>query len=68
MAPLWTVSTSKGNITFGAKSRRMVTARGCNEPFKGSFWCPGRKWFSKEPCPFTCKAECDNYKRMCGGI
>ena len=68
MASLWTVSTSNNTINFGGKSRSMVSTQGCNEPFKGSFWCPGRRWFSKEPCPFSCKAECDNYRRMCGGI
>jgi hypothetical protein len=68
MAPLWTVSAGNGNINFGSKSRKMLGSRACNEPFKGSFWCPGRKWFSKEPCPFVSKAECDNYRRMCGAI
>lgn len=68
MSPLWTVSTGKGRIRFGSKSRAMITARGCNEPFKGSYWCPGRKWFSRQPCPFACKAECDAFRRMCGAI
>uniref|UniRef100_A0A7C4AG66 Uncharacterized protein n=1 Tax=Fundidesulfovibrio putealis TaxID=270496 RepID=A0A7C4AG66_9BACT len=65
---LWSVSTSDDTIRFGSKARRMTGNRGCNEPFKGNFWCPGRKWFAKEPCPFVSKAECDNYRRMCGAI
>lgn len=65
---LWSVTTSGDSIRFGGKARRTLTHQGCNEPFKGSFWCPGRKWFAKEPCPFSCKQECDNYRRMCGAL
>ena len=65
---VWSASAENNIIRFGSKSRTMITASGCNEPFKNSFWCPERKWFSKKPCPFTCKGECDNYRRMCGAI
>jgi len=65
---LWTVSAGGGTISFGSRTRALSGGKGCNEPFKGSYWCPGRGWFSKEPCPFASKAECDNYKRMCGAI
>jgi hypothetical protein len=65
---LWMVSPGNGTIRFGSKSREMITPTGCNEPFKNSFWCPGKKWFSKKPCPFTCRQECDNFRRMCGAI
>ena len=34
--------------------------------FKEHFWCPGRKWFFREPCPFLNKRECLNYRQMCG--
>ena len=65
---IWNVTTGNGRIGFGGKSRAMPGSSGCNEPFKGSYWCPGRKWFSKEPCPFSSKSECANYRRLCGSI
>lgn len=65
---LWNVTTSGDTIRFGAKARKTGPSGGCNEPFRGAYWCPSRKWFSKEPCPFTCRQECDNYRRMCGRL
>jgi hypothetical protein len=56
------------HITFGEKKRRRVTAKGCNEPFKGRYWCPRRRWFSASPCPFASRQECDTYRRLCGSL
>ena len=65
---LWRFEIQDNRVIIGNRERQKITATGCNEPFKGSFWCPGRKWFSKDPCPFVSRAECDNYRRMCGAI
>ncbi|MGV1099815.1 hypothetical protein ACUUL3_10465 [Thiovibrio sp. JS02] len=58
-----------GNVVrFGARERQKLSATGCNEPYKDRYWCPRKKWFSKEPCPFACKRECENYLTMCGSL
>ena len=33
----------------------------------GIDWCPRRKWYMKDGCPFTNKHECDLYREMCNG-
>lgn len=65
---LWQVSTTDSHIAFGPYRRKKLYPSGCNEPFKGRFWCPGRGWFLKGPCPFVNKQECGNFRRMCGAI
>jgi hypothetical protein len=63
---IWQVTTDGDQISFGGLARKKIKPSGCNEPFKDHFWCPERKWFSKDPCPFLNRRECLNYKRMCG--
>lgn len=60
----------KGRVQCFSKTRKALSSspRGCNEPFKDMWWCPEKKWFSKEPCPFINDRECQNYKKMCGGF
>ena len=53
-------------VRYGSKKRLKLTKHGCNEPFKNSYWCPKRLWFRREPCPFECQRECENYILMCG--
>ena len=58
-----------GNVVhFGARERQKITSSGCNEPYKDRYWCPRKKWFNKEPCPFLCLRECENYQAMCGSV
>jgi hypothetical protein len=63
---VWEVTTDDNYISFGGKVRKKTSPCACNEPFKEYFWCPGKKWFSREPCPFLNRRECLNYRRMCG--
>jgi len=63
---IWRFSLENKTVKAGRRSRRMVTPQGCNEPFKGRYWCPKLQWFRKEPCPFVNKNECENFKTMCG--
>ena len=65
---VWQVGTEGNVINLGGHRRRMLTRQGCNEPFKGSFWCPRRKWFRREPCPFVNKHECNTYYKLCGAL
>jgi len=58
-----------GNVVqFGAGQRQKITDSGCNEPYKDRYWCPRKKWFNQEPCPFPCLRECENYQAMCGSV
>ncbi len=70
MNKIWRFEIQEGNVSYGKKERPQLTQnkRGCNEPFKNRFWCPKKKWFMKECCPFVNSHECENYKKMCGGI
>ncbi len=63
---VWKFTISNGKVSAGPKQRKAITIDGCNEPFKGRFWCPSRKWFLSEPCPFEDRNECRNFKIMCG--
>lgn len=65
---IWNVQFGEGVVSFGSKSRKALTESGCNEPFKNCFWCPKKRWFSKGPCPFESKAECENFQRWCGAL
>lgn len=62
------IRTEDGYFMVGDKKRKKLFDSGCNEPFNGRFWCPARKWFSSQPCPFLNKRECNNYKSMCGNL
>ncbi len=46
------------------RERKLLTRKGCNEPFKDRFWCPEQEWFMTESCPFINRHECKNFKRM----
>lgn len=63
---IWQFSLQAGKVHHGTRKRRMLTGNGCNEPFKDRYWCPKKQWFSKEPCPFISRLECNNYSRMSG--
>lgn len=63
---IWRFSLIDGQVGHGGKKRLAITGNGCNEPFKNRYWCPKRKWFSKEPCPFINQRECRNFDSMCG--
>lgn len=65
---VWRVETEGRVVRFGEVSRRRLTRDGCNEPFRNRFWCPKRRWFQSEPCPFASRMECDTYRRMCGSL
>lgn len=65
---VWRVRTEGNVIHLGDQKRKMLTSRGCNEPFHESYWCPKRKWFRKEPCPFINKNECNTYYKLCGSL
>jgi len=65
MTTLWEVRTDASHIAFGERKRKKLRPSACNEPFKGYYWCPSKKWFFKEPCPFLNRRECRNYRRMC---
>lgn len=62
------IAHGNGRMRFGSYSRKATTPSGCNEPFRNNYWCPKRKWFAKEPCPFVNKQECMNFMRLAGGI
>jgi hypothetical protein len=62
------VGYDNGRMRLGSYSRQATTASGCNEPFRNVYWCPKKRWFSKEPCPFVNRQECMNFTRFCGGI
>lgn len=66
--PVWTVSMEGKNVAFGDVKRRRIMPGGCNEPFKGRYWCPKLGWFRQAPCPFVNKHECEAWQRMCGNL
>ncbi len=63
---VWKFSVQGDTVEFGKKKRQRLTKNGCNEPYKNRYWCPKQQWFSKEPCPFINRHECENYDVMCG--
>ena len=63
---VWKFSVEGDTVKAGARSRKKLTARGCNEPFKGRYWCPKMQWFRSEACPFVNKNECEIFEAMCG--
>lgn len=65
---IWEVTTGPNRIQFGAVASFALDPSGCNQPFRGRFWCPRKKWFSLAPCPFSGRNECDTFRRMAGAI
>jgi hypothetical protein len=63
---VWRFEIYETEVRCGGKKRLKLTRKGCNEPFKGRYWCPKRHWFRNAPCPFENLTECDNYRKMCG--
>ncbi len=63
---IWQFSVHSETVHHGTKQRKKLTANGCNEPFKDRYWCPKKKWFRNEPCPFIDRVECSNYSRLSG--
>jgi len=65
---VWRFSVDDGDVRYGDRQRRKITRNGCNEPFKGRYWCPKLKWFRRDVCPFACRRECENFEAMCGAL
>lgn len=65
---VWRFNVSDDCVEFGGVKRKKLTPDGCNEPYGKRFWCPRRRWFLTEACPFVSRQECDSYRRMCGAI
>ena len=63
---VWKFQVHSGKVSAGRKRRRAITLEGCNEPFKGRFWCPARQWFMTSPCHFEDRQECRNFQIICG--
>lgn len=63
---VWRFEVHANAVTYGRKRRQKLSEDGCNEPYKGRFWCPKKAWFRITPCPFENQTECDNYLKMCG--
>jgi len=65
---IWRFEIDDESVRHGERQRRKLTANGCNEPFKGRYWCPKLNWFQREACPFVNRQECENYRLMCGSL
>lgn len=65
---VWEVIAGPGRIQFGGSSCFALSSSGCNQPFRGRFWCPRKKWFLSAPCPFSGREECDTFRRMAGAV
>lgn len=63
---IWKFVINDKDVSYGSRSRKPLTHGGCNEPYKDRYWCPRKKWFSKETCPFINKRECENFTWMSG--
>jgi hypothetical protein len=63
---IWRFSVKEKEVSYGSRKRKLLTQKGCNEPFKDRFWCPKQEWFIKEPCPFINRRECENFSIMSG--
>lgn len=64
--PVWKFTIQEDMVRYGDKQRKKITRKGCNEPYKGRYWCPKAMWFRKEICPFVNRKECENFVMMCG--
>lgn len=63
---IWQFSIEDRDVSYGKRKRKLLTKKGCNEPFKDRFWCPKKSWFMREACPFMNKRECENFSSMSG--
>ncbi len=63
---IWQFSVQSSMVRHGGRQRRTLTECGCNEPFKDRYWCPKKRWFMKEACPFVSRHECRIFHDMCG--
>jgi len=63
---IWQFTVNDKEVSYGSRKRRLLTAKGCNEPFKDRYWCPKMKWFATEACPFINRLECENFTQMSG--
>ncbi len=63
---IWQFTVKDRHVTYGASTHRLLTLKGCNEPFKDRYWCPQKRWFAKEICPFINRRECENFIMMSG--
>ncbi len=63
---LWRFTLTGNTVHHGHRTRKQLTRNGCNEPFKDRYWCPRKKWFMKEACPFINQRECRNFEEMSG--
>lgn len=63
---IWKFTVNDKDVTYGTHNRRLLTPRGCNEPFKDRYWCPKKKWFVTDICPFINRRECENFAQMSG--
>lgn len=63
---IWKFSIQDRDVSYGKQKRKLLTRKGCNEPFKDRFWCPKKNWFRKEACPFVNRRECENFTSMSG--
>lgn len=65
---VWQFAVQENIVLIGGRTRAKVTRHGCNEPYRGRYWCPKKQWFRSEACPFSNLRECDNFEFMCGAI
>lgn len=63
---IWKFTVKDREVSYGGRKRRLLTPNGCNEPFKDGYWCPRKRWFAKEACPFINRRECENFALMSG--
>ena len=63
---IWQFTIKDSDVSYGSCKRRLLTAKGCNEPFKDRYWCPQKKWFVTDICPFVNRRECENFSQMSG--
>jgi len=63
---IWQFKVNGKDVSYGNRFRSSLTQTGCNEPFKDRYWCPKKKWFTKEACPFINRRECENFTWMSG--
>jgi hypothetical protein len=63
---IWKFLVNDKDVSYGNRTRKTLTNEGCNEPYKDRYWCPKKKWFTGEACPFINRHECENFTWMSG--
>lgn len=66
--PVWRFAIQDDVVAYGERKRQKITRDGCNEPYKGKYWCPKLQWFRRDTCPFLNRQECENFEVMCGSL